>query len=89
MRAVVLGASFACLCGLSCAGETHERPAAAAHAHAADVGRVNLVVASDVTGTITLRLRRVAWDQALDVVVRAKGLEAERERDVILVRAAR
>lgn len=55
----------------------------------ADVGRVDIVVASDVTGKITLRLRRVPWDQALDVVVRAKGLEAERDGDVILVRAAR
>lgn len=54
----------------------------------ADVGRVNLVVADDVRGTITLRLRGVPWDQALDVVARAKGLAVERDGAVLLVGAA-
>lgn len=30
----------------------------------ADTARVNLVLADDVTGKVTLRLRRVAWDEA-------------------------
>lgn len=51
----------------------------------ADVGRVNIVVAGEVTGTITLKLSRVPWDQALDVVARAKGLAVEREGNVIVV----
>ena len=54
----------------------------------ADVGRVNLVVADDVRGTITLRLRGVPWDQALDVVARAKGLAVERDGAVLMVGAA-
>lgn len=52
----------------------------------ADVGRVNLVVADDVAGTITLRLRQVPWDQALDAVARAKGLDVERDGAVVFVR---
>ncbi|MBX3191490.1 MAG: secretin and TonB N-terminal domain-containing protein [Labilithrix sp.] len=53
----------------------------------ADVGHVNIVVDGDVAGTITLRLRRVPWDQALDVIARAKGLFVERDGNVIFVRA--
>jgi len=40
----------------------------------ADVGRVNIVTADDVQGNITIRMRNVPWDQALDVVLQAKGL---------------
>jgi hypothetical protein len=53
----------------------------------ADVGHTNIVVADGVTGSITLRMRRVPWDQALDVILRAKGYRAERDGDVILVLA--
>ncbi len=52
----------------------------------ADVGKVNLVVAGEVSGTITMKLRRVPWDQALDVVAKAKNLSLERDGNVILVR---
>jgi type IV pilus assembly protein PilQ len=54
----------------------------------ADVGKVNIVVAEGVSGAITLRLRRVPWDQALDVIARAKGLGVERDGNVLLVSAA-
>jgi hypothetical protein len=54
----------------------------------ADVGDVNIVVAEGVSGAITLRLRRVPWDQALDVIARAKGLGVERDGNVLLVGAA-
>jgi type IV pilus assembly protein PilQ len=40
----------------------------------ADVGQVNIVTADNVGGTITIRMRNVPWDQALDVVLQAKGL---------------
>jgi hypothetical protein len=53
----------------------------------ADVGKVNIVVAGDVSGTITLKLKSVPWDQALDVVARAKNLAVEREGNVIIVSA--
>src|SRR5438270_3701044 len=52
----------------------------------ADVGKVNIVVAGEISGTITMKMRRVPWDQALDVVARAKGLALERDGNVILVR---
>lgn len=51
----------------------------------ADVGHVNIVVAGEVTGTVTLRLRHVPWDQALDVIVRAKDLVVEHDGNVILI----
>jgi len=53
----------------------------------ADVGHVNIVVAGDLSGTITMRLRHVPWDQALDVIVRARNLVLERDGNVIIVRA--
>ena len=53
----------------------------------ADVGKVNIVVAGEVSGTITMKLRRVPWDQALDVVAAAKNLSLERDGNVIVVRA--
>ena len=53
----------------------------------ADVGRVDIVVAGDVTGTVTLRLKHVPWDQALDLVARTHGLELRREGNVVVVSA--
>lgn len=54
----------------------------------AEVGKVNIVVPGEVSGTITMRLRRVPWDQAMDVIARMRGLAYERDGNVILVRAA-
>ena len=54
----------------------------------ADVGHVNIVVSGDVTGTITLRLKHVPWDQALEVVARARDLILEQDGNVIVVRTA-
>lgn len=51
----------------------------------ADVGGVNLVLGEDVAGTITLRLRRVAWDDAFRIVLASKGLAMEREGNIIRV----
>lgn len=53
----------------------------------ADVGKVNIVVSGNVSGTITLKLKNVPWDQALDVVAKAKGLALERDGNVIIVHA--
>lgn len=55
----------------------------------ADVGHVNIVVSDDVTGTITLRLKHVPWDQALEVVARTRGLVLEQDGNIIVVRTAR
>jgi type IV pilus assembly protein PilQ len=40
----------------------------------ADVGSVNVITSDNVTGSITIRMRNVPWDQALDVVLQAKNL---------------
>ncbi len=53
----------------------------------ADVGKVNIVLGDGVQGRVTLSMKRVPWDQALDAVIEAKGLRAEREGNVILVYA--
>lgn len=50
-----------------------------------DVGHANIVVADDVAGRVTVRMKHVPWDQALDVVARAKGLAVERDGGVMLV----
>jgi hypothetical protein len=51
----------------------------------ADVGKVNIVVSDGVRGTVTVRMKHVPWDQALDVILRAKGFHAERDGAVLLV----
>lgn len=40
----------------------------------ADVGGVNIIVPDDINARVTIRLRRVPWDQALDVILASKGL---------------
>lgn len=49
---------------------------------------LNLVASDTVTGKITLRLDNVPWDQALDIVLKAKGLDKRLEGNVLLVAPA-
>lgn len=51
----------------------------------ADVADVNMVVSDEVQGTMALRLEDVPWDQALDIILRSKGLGMDREGNVITV----
>jgi type IV pilus assembly protein PilQ len=51
----------------------------------ADVGQVNIVTADNVSGTITIRMRNVPWDQALDVVLQAKGLGVVQRANMLRV----
>ncbi|WP_257387678.1 type IV pilus secretin family protein [Tahibacter caeni] len=51
----------------------------------ADVSDLNIVVADTVGGNVTLRLINVPWDQALDLVLQAKGLDQRRRDNVIWV----
>ncbi len=51
----------------------------------ADVGRVNIVTADNVSGNVTIRMRNVPWDQALDVVLQAKSLGMVRRGNMIRV----
>lgn len=51
----------------------------------AEVSKLNIVAGDDVTGKVTLKLDRVPWDQALDVVLAARGLGMVRTGNVIRV----
>jgi len=51
----------------------------------ADVGQVNIVTADNVSGTVTIRMRNVPWDQALDVVLQAKGLGVVQRANMLRV----
>jgi type IV pilus assembly protein PilQ len=50
-----------------------------------DVGQVNIFTSDDVKGEVTVKMRDVPWDQALDVVLRAKQLGSVREGNLIRV----
>ncbi|OOG62083.1 fimbrial protein [Rhodanobacter sp. B04] len=51
----------------------------------ADVSGLNLVASDSVGGSVTLRLVNVPWDQALDVILRAKTLDKRRNGNVVWV----
>jgi type IV pilus assembly protein PilQ len=51
----------------------------------ADTSGQNIVVSDSVTGNLTLRLQNVPWDQALDIVLRTKGLDKRRQDNVIII----
>jgi type IV pilus assembly protein PilQ len=51
----------------------------------ADASGQNIVVSDSVNGNVTLRLQNVPWDQALDIVLRTKGLDKRRQDNVIIV----
>jgi type IV pilus assembly protein PilQ len=51
----------------------------------ADFTGLNMVVSDTVAGRITLRLRNVPWDQAMDIILKTKGLSMRRTDNVILV----
>ena len=54
----------------------------------ADFTSLNLVASDTVTGSITLRLDKVPWDQALEIVLKAKGLDKRQEGNVLMVAPA-
>lgn len=51
----------------------------------ADFTDLNMVASDTVDGSITLRLRNVPWDQALDIILKTKGLDKRQSGNVILV----
>jgi type IV pilus assembly protein PilQ len=51
----------------------------------AEESGLNIVVADTVSGSVTLRLINVPWDQALEIVLRAKGLDQRRDGNVVWV----
>ncbi|MEO6263495.1 MAG: AMIN domain-containing protein, partial [Luteimonas sp.] len=51
----------------------------------AEESNLNIVASDSVTGNVTLRLINVPWDQALDIVLQAKGLDKRRSGNVVWV----
>ncbi|MGE0070809.1 MAG: type IV pilus secretin PilQ [Thiomonas sp.] len=51
----------------------------------ADFTHLNVVVSDSVTGNLTLRLKDVPWDQALHIILRAKGLGERKEGNVLWI----
>jgi type IV pilus assembly protein PilQ len=54
----------------------------------ADFTGLNIVASDSVTGNITLRLKDVPWDQALDVIMKNKGLDMRKSGNVISIAPA-
>ncbi len=54
----------------------------------ADFTNQNIVASDSVTGNITLHLKNVPWDEALDIILTTKGLDMRRRGNVILVAPA-
>jgi type IV pilus assembly protein PilQ len=51
----------------------------------ADISGLNIITSDSVTGNLTLRLKEVPWDQALDVVLQAKGLDMRKNGTVLWI----
>lgn len=51
----------------------------------ADFTGLNIVTSDTVSGNVTLRLRNVPWDEALDIILKTKGLAKRQIGDVLLI----
>ena len=51
----------------------------------ADISGLNIITSDSVSGNLTLRLKEVPWDQALDVVLLAKGLDMRKNGNVLWI----
>jgi type IV pilus assembly protein PilQ len=51
----------------------------------ADFTSFNVVTSDSVTGSVTLRLKDVPWDQALDIILQAKGLDKRKNGNVLWI----
>ncbi len=51
----------------------------------ADYNEFNLIASDTVTGNITLRLDGVPWDQALDIILKVKGLDKRMQGNILMV----
>ena len=51
----------------------------------ADFTNFNVVTSDTVSGSVTLRLKDVPWDQALDIILQAKGLDKRKTGNVLLI----
>src|SRR5262249_33381958 len=53
----------------------------------ADVGEVSIVIPDDVKGKVTVLLKNVPWDEALQQVLASKGYAFDRKDEILTVRA--
>ena len=51
----------------------------------ADISGLNIIASDSVTGNLTLTLKDVPWDQALDVILQAKGLDMRKNGSVLWI----
>jgi type IV pilus assembly protein PilQ len=51
----------------------------------ADISGLNIITSDSVAGNLTLRLKDVPWDQALDVILQAKGLDMRKNGNVLWI----
>jgi len=51
----------------------------------ADTSGMNIIASDSVTGNLTLSLKQVPWDQALDVILQAKGLDMRKNGSVVWI----
>ena len=51
----------------------------------ADFTGLNIITSDTVGGSLTLRLKDVPWDQALDIILQAKGLSKRKNGNVVLI----
>lgn len=51
----------------------------------ADFTNLNIITSDSVTGSLTLRLKDVPWDQALDIILNARGLDKRKNGNVVWV----
>jgi type IV pilus assembly protein PilQ len=51
----------------------------------ADISGLNIITSDSVSGNLTLRLKEVPWDQALDVMLQAKGLDMRKNGSVLWI----
>ncbi len=54
----------------------------------ADFTGLNIISSDSVTGNLTLRLKDVPWDQALEIIMQSKGLDKRKNGNVILIAPA-
>ena len=54
----------------------------------ADFTNLNIITSDTVSGNLTLRLKDVPWDQALDIILQAKGLDMRKTGNVVLIAPA-
>lgn len=51
----------------------------------ADISGLNIIASDSVSGNLTLQLKQVPWDQALDVIMQAKGLDMRKNGNVMWI----